>query len=283
MDNRTIARKLLDYTHYLEARNANIYRVQAYRRAAETVLGLGQPATVLVAEQGRAGLEALPGIGSHLSYTIEGLVRTGEFRTLDAEGGHTDVEDLFASLPGIGPRLARRIHEELGIDTLEQLEQATHEGLLAKLQVGPKRLRGIIDALAGRFRRRPVQPTVQREPAVAELLAIDQEYRDLTEQGKLPLLSPRRFNSNQQAWLPLLRSRRGDWYYRALFSNTPLAHQLEKTRDWVVVYFHDGRVSGQRTIVTEARGPLHGRRIVRGREQECRDHYAATEPVGAAV
>jgi hypothetical protein len=289
MDNRTIASKLLDYAHYLAARNANLYRVQAYRRAAETVFGLDQPATHLVTELGRTGLEALPGIGSHLSYTIEGLVRTGEFRTLDAEGGHTDAESLLASLPGIGRQLARRIHDELGIETLEQLEQAAHDGRLSRLQVGPKRLRGIIDALAGRFRRRPVPPTVQREPSVADLLAIDQEYRALTEQGKLPLLTPRRFNPNQEPWLPLLRTRRDEWYYRALFSNTPLAHQLGKTRDWVVIYFSDRGVSGQRTVVTETRGRLEGQRIVRGRERECREHYAAmeqseaTQPVGAAA
>jgi hypothetical protein len=278
MDNRTIADRLIHYAHYLESRRANIYRVQAYRRAAETMLGLDQPAADLVTEQGRTGLEALPGIGAHLSYTIEGLVRTGEFRTLDAEGGYTDAERLFASLPGVGPRLARRIREELGIETLQQLEQAAHDGRLSRLQVGPKRLRGIIDALAGRFRRRPVPPTVQREPGVAELLAVDREYRELTEQGKLPLLSPRRFNPDQVPWLPLLRTRRGDWYYRALFSNTPLAHQLDKTRDWVVIYFRDRGVSGQRTIVTETRGRLRGRRIVRGRELECRQHYASSEP-----
>jgi len=41
-------------------------------------------------------------------------------------------------------------------------------------------------------------------------------------------------------------------------------------RDWVVIYFHrDNRSEGQRTVVTETRGPLAGRRVVRGREAEC--------------
>ena len=40
MDNRTIARQLLDWAHSLEAEHANLYRIKAYRRAAETILGL---------------------------------------------------------------------------------------------------------------------------------------------------------------------------------------------------------------------------------------------------
>ena len=45
-------------------------------------------------------------------------------------------------------------------------------------------------------------------------------------------------------------------------------------RDWVVVYFYDGdETERQRTVVTETRGALTGRRVVRGREAECLHHY----------
>lgn len=58
-------------------------------------------------------------------------------------------------------------------------------------------------------------------------------------------------------------------------SPTPFqAHRLGRTRDWVVVYFYDkDHVEGQHTIVTESRGVLGGKRVVRGREAECREHY----------
>jgi hypothetical protein len=56
-----------------------------------------------------------------------------------------------------------------------------------------------------------------------------------------------------------------------LFSNSARAHQLGRTADWVVIYFHrDGVVEGRRTVVTEGTGPDRGRRVVRGRESECR-------------
>lgn len=213
-DNRTIAQRLTAYAQYLEARDANPFRVQAYRRAADTVLALDRPVAQIVEEQGRDGLEALPGIGSHLSYTLEGLARFEEFRTQDAEGGRIDVEQLFGSLPGVGPRLARQIHEQLGIETLEDLEQAAHDGRLGGLAVGRKRVRGIIDALAGRFRRPRLAEPVRHEPGVADLLEVDQEYRTLAGRGELPLLAPRRFNPGQEAWLPLLQTERGSWQYR---------------------------------------------------------------------
>src|SRR5262249_31818647 len=172
MDNHTIAQRLREYANYLESQEMNVYRVRAYRKAAETVLSLDRPLAEIVATEGRAGLEALPGIGPHLSFTLEGLVRDGEFRTL-RPGGEIDPERLLLSLPGIGPRLARQLHEELGITTLEGLEMAAHDGRLARLGVGPKRLRGIIDSLAGRLGgpRRPGPPGP--EPAGRGLPAVD--------------------------------------------------------------------------------------------------------------
>ncbi len=281
MDNRTIARKLLEYASALEAQEMNVYRVRAYRKAAETVLQLDRPLADVVKDEGRAGLEALPGIGAHLSFTLEGLLRTGEFRTLGPDGGHIDSERVLRSVPGVGSCLARQIHEELGIGTLEDLEQAAHDGRLARLGVGPKRLRGIVDSLAGRLGRHRLPEIMTAEPSVSELLAVDEDYRRRAERHLLPTLTPRRFNPQHDPWLPVFQADRDGWHYRVLYSNTALAHRLGQTRDWVVLYFHDGDASGQRTVVTETRGGLRGRRVVRGRERACREHYAAAGDVPA--
>jgi hypothetical protein len=278
MDNAMIARKLNDYATYLEGEESNVYRVRAYRRGAATVLALEQSLADVVKEKGRAGLEELPGIGASLAYTIEGLVRTGEFRTLRPDAGHIDPERLLTSLPGIGRQLAHVLREQLGITTLEDLERAAHQGRLAQVGVGPKRLRGLIDALAGRLRRSRLPEPIQGEPPVADLLAVDEQYRRQAEGDSLPTLTPRRFNPEHQPWLPLFVTDRAGWRFRALFSNTALAHRLNQTRNWVVVSFHDGFHSGQRTMVTETRGDLCGQRVVRGRERECRAHYQALQP-----
>jgi DNA polymerase (family 10) len=85
VDNRTIAQSLLQYARHLRERGENLYRVRAYRRAAETVLGLDQPLSQLIATRGRRGLEVLPAVGPHLAYTIHELVRTGQFRTMSSD------------------------------------------------------------------------------------------------------------------------------------------------------------------------------------------------------
>jgi len=67
---------------------------------------------------------------------------------------------------------------------------------------------------------------------------------------------------------------RGGWHFTALYSNTARAHQLQRTRDWLVIYFYDDQHhESQNTVVTEIRGPLAGQRVVRGRESECLNHY----------
>jgi DNA polymerase/3'-5' exonuclease PolX len=81
MTNHEIARRLTEHARTLSAESGNVYRIRAYRQAAQTIAWLDRPLSLLLEEKGRAGLEALPGIGRHLSFTLEGLVRTGEFWT----------------------------------------------------------------------------------------------------------------------------------------------------------------------------------------------------------
>jgi hypothetical protein len=72
-----------------------------------------------------------------------------------------------------------------------------------------------------------------------------------------------------------MHAARGDWHFTVLYSNTARAHALGRTHDWVIVYFYDDdHAEGQHTVVTEARGVLSGKRVVRGRETECRAFYA---------
>jgi hypothetical protein len=113
-------------------------------------------------------------------------------------------------------------------------------------------------------------------PTIAALLAVDREYREKAAAGRLRTIAPKRFNPSGEAWLPVLHAEREGWHFTALFSNTARAHELGRTRDWVVIYYYDGEhVEAQCTVVTESRGALAGRRVVRGREEECRAHHAA--------
>jgi hypothetical protein len=122
-------------------------------------------------------------------------------------------------------------------------------------------------------RSAPAAATEGTEPEVGLLLDVDAEYRRQAEAGELPKLAPRRFNPNHEAWLPLLRTERDGWAMTALFSNTARAHELDKTHDWVVIYYQKDGPEGQCTVVTETSGPLAGKRAIRGREGECEQFY----------
>lgn len=113
-------------------------------------------------------------------------------------------------------------------------------------------------------------------PSVEVLLDVDREYREKAKAGALRMIAPRRMNPEGRAWLPVLHTRYGPWHFTALFSNTERAHEMHRVYDWVVVYFSDADgEEGQFTVVTERRGTLTGRRVVRGREPECARYYQA--------
>ncbi len=276
--NRLVIDRLHEIADLLALQGANPFRVGAYRRAADTVGGLDVDVAELVARDGIQGLMDLPAIGSGIARTIHEIVTTGRSSQLDRLRGSADPVALFQSVPGIGPELARRIHETLHIDSLEALELAAHDGRLEQVPgVGPRRaaaIRGALTTLLGRRVPRRGDAT-GLEPPVAMILDVDREYRDKAQGGRLPTIAPHRFNPEGKDWLPVLHTRRDGWQFTALYSNTAQAHRLGRTRDWVVVYFYDDHhQEGQRTVVTETRGPLAGRRVVRGRERECRTYYA---------
>jgi hypothetical protein len=278
-DNITIAARLRELAELLEEQQANPFRVRAYRRAADTVDALSEPLSALAAHSGRKGLTALPGIGPAIAGGVLEMLETGRWSQLERMRGTMDPEQVFRTLPGIGEALAHRIHTALEVDSLAELEVAAHDGRLAAVDgIGPRRAAMIRSALGERLARtRPRAPHVaQAAPDVPTLLDVDSEYLAKVAADRLPKIAPRRFNPAGEAWLPVLHAQREAWHFTALFSNTARAHQLGRSRDWVVIYFHsDHEPEGQCTIVTESQGDLAGRRVVRGREAECRAHYGA--------
>ena len=270
--NRDIADRLEEAAWLLRDQGADPFRVNAYVRAAKTARHWPEPLDQLFRDRGLDGLEELPGVGPSIARAIRELITRGRLPMLDRLRGAADSLTVLASVPGIGRGFAARLHDELGINTLEELAAAAHDGRLATIGgFGQKRLAGIRDSLAhrlGRVRSQPDRPA--NGPSVAELLDVDREYRQKAAAGELPLIAPRRFNPTADAWLPVLHTRRGSRRYTALYSNTARAHRAGKTRDWVVLYIDDAPGhEHQFTVVTAARGPVRGRRVVAGREGEC--------------
>lgn len=277
--NAQVAERLDEMAELLMQQQANPFRISAYRQAAQALRQLDQDLAALFDRSGQAGLTALPHVGKGIAAAIAELLTSGRWGQLERLRGELDPEQLFQTVPGIGPDLARRIHDSLHLDTLEQLETAAFDGRLERVHgLGPRRIAALRAALAEMLRRSRRAPSIPSTPAlpVTLLLSVDQEYRASAARGSLPRIAPRRFNPSGEAWLPVLHTKRDGWHFSAMFSNTALAHQLKRTDDWVVIYcYDDHHQEAQYTLVTETRGPLQGRRVVRGHEVECRDYYLA--------
>ena len=276
--NGSIADELNQIADLLEAQEANHFRVQAYRDAAEAVRTAKEPLADLVHEEGEKGLQALPHIGRGIARIIKTIVQTGHSAVLERLQGESAPGVLFTQIPGIGEELAQRLVEDLGVATFEELEQAAHNGRLQQLEgFGPKRVRNIRVSLAGMLsqtaRRRAHGGAERPQPTVAELLAVDSSYRKKAKAGQLRKIAPKRFNPEGKAWLPILHTEQEGWEFTALYSNTARAHELHKTDDWVVLYYERDGQEDQATAVTETRGPLKGKRVIRGRETESQRYY----------
>lgn len=277
--NEEIANKLREIASLLEQQDANPFRINAYRRAANTIESLTEPLKEIVEKQGIAGLTSLQGIGEGIARSIYEFVATGKMTRLETLRGENDPISLITQIPGIGATLAKEIHEQLHIDTLEALELAALNGRLEKLpKLGKNRVESIQVWLASVLGKRRYQPLATKptiEPSISVLLEIDHRYRKAAEVNKLPKIAPKRFNPSGKAWLPILHVSRGKWHFTAMYSNTLRAHELGHTHDWVVIYYYDQHHhEGQNTVVTETRGNLIDKRVVRGRELECHDYYS---------
>jgi hypothetical protein len=274
--NGKIAAKLDEVAGVLEMQGANPFRIAAYLRAANIIRNLTRSLEAIVQEKGFAGIDDLPGIGQTLARLLFQLVKTGRLPMLDRLRGMVDPMSALASVPGIGKTFAKVLHEDLGIDSLEELEAAAYDGRLAGVKgFGLKRIAGIRDSLStrlGPIRKHLVDIRLE-QPPVGQVLDVDREYREKAAADVLHKIAPRRFNAQREAWLPILHTVRNGHHYTALFSNTARAHELNKTDDWVIIYFDSDHSERQYTVVTAERGPLSGKRIVRGRESECREFY----------
>jgi len=238
--NAKIAQALREMAVLLDAQGDNPFRVAAYRRAADTVAQQRMPLRRIHAESGVVGLDALPGIGPRIAKAIVEQLQTGHWQQLERLRGGAEPYLQLRAIPGVGPALAWRLHDELNVDTLEALEGAARAGRLDSVAgIGPRRSSAIHAALTELLGHQRKLRTQGREPPVDILLDVDREYRARAD--KLPKIAPKRFNPQGQAWLPVLHTGRPGWHFTALYSNTARAHELDRTHDWVLLYAEDAQ------------------------------------------
>ena len=170
LSNTQIAAAFDELGDLYELDGAIVHRVVAYRNAAKAV----REAPVSVASLAQAGRATeLPGIGRTLEEKVLALIDTGDIPAA------RKLRDRFppgliaiTRLPGLGPKRARQLYDEMGIDSLEALRSAVEHQRLRRLRgFGPKAEANILAALeAGAGERAPARFTLDRGLAVAEPL-----------------------------------------------------------------------------------------------------------------
>lgn len=138
VDSRTAAHLFTQIAAFLELQSDSTFKARAYAQAARTVLALETDDLRPLLEGGE--LAKLPGIGPATLSVIRELVETGESRYLDRlrEGTPAGLLEMLR-IPGLGLSKIRRIHDELGIETVQALEESCRDGRVAALpKFGPK-------------------------------------------------------------------------------------------------------------------------------------------------
>ncbi len=130
----------------LELKGENVYKISAYRKAADTI----QAATADISSLWRENkLKELPGVGEAIAAKLAEIMDTGHLRFLDKleEEVPPDLVGLL-SLPGVGAKTAMLLYQKLGIKGVGELEAAAREGRVAQIPgMGQKKEAALLKAI----------------------------------------------------------------------------------------------------------------------------------------
>src|ERR687888_1557825 len=169
MDNQAIARILREIADLLEIKDANPFKIRAYRNGAD--ITANHPHELQTLDE--ASLREIPGIGKDLATRIREIAETGDaafHRELVAEFPPTILDLLH--LQGVGPKTVAVLYRELGVRTIDDLEAAAKDGRVRSLRgMGPKKEGLILKALEERRRHAGRRLLAEACESAAELTA----------------------------------------------------------------------------------------------------------------
>jgi DNA polymerase (family 10) len=186
MDNLAIARVLAQIGDLLEIKAENPFKIRAYRNASETIVHTAER----IADLPAASRLALQGIGKDINAKITELLETGQIAYHQGllEEFPPTILDLL-NLQGVGPKTVAMLYRELGIRTLEELEQAARDGKLRALKgMGAKKETWILKALEERTRvtgRRLIAEAHDTAAALVAALRAHAPDAEITPVGSL--------------------------------------------------------------------------------------------------
>ncbi|WP_457637156.1 DNA polymerase/3'-5' exonuclease PolX [Oceanithermus sp.] len=148
MKNAEIARIFSEIADMLDFLGDSPFRVRAYRAAARYLMDMEEPIE-RVAEGGEKALDELPYIGHDLALKILEYLETGRVKKHEELKKQVPAGVLeVMRVPGVGPKTAKRLYDELGVDSLEKLRRVLESGEVLKLSgFGEKKRRRLLHNL----------------------------------------------------------------------------------------------------------------------------------------
>lgn len=187
MKNQEVVKVFNDIADILEIKGENLFRIRAYRKAAQNIESLSQDLDSMIE---RKALEEIPGIGKDLAQKIEEIISTGSlkfYEDLKKEIPEGLVELL--SVPSLGPKTSKLLYDKLRIKNIEDLEEAAKSHKLLKVpgireKTEENILRGIEMLKRGK-ERQPLGRVLPMAEEIVNALKASKDVRRVSLAGSL--------------------------------------------------------------------------------------------------
>ncbi len=170
MKNTAIARVFQDMADLLELKGENKFKIRAYQRAARAIEYLPKEIGIML-EEGE-DLQTIPGVGEAIAKKTIELINTGKLGAYEElKAGFPEGIITLLEVPGVGPKTANRLSTELGVKSVDELEEAIKDGRVAKLfRLGDKTADNILQQIQALRRKDQRIPIGEALPVVDEIL-----------------------------------------------------------------------------------------------------------------
>lgn len=184
MTNEEIARQFDMIADLMEIKGEEGFRLRAYRRGAESIRSAERP-VYDVWEEGE--LKELPGIGDAIAEKIDAYIRTGSIPALEALKEEVPISLLeVIRVSDVGPKKAAKFWAELGITTIEALEQAAKEGQLRALSgMGEKSEAKILAGIESLRRQQTDRISIDEASRLADAILNDLRALEIVQRAEV--------------------------------------------------------------------------------------------------
>jgi DNA polymerase (family 10) len=170
-DNQAVAQVFADIATLLQLKGESVFKIRAYTRAADVFEHL--PGQIALLARDEDLLKEIPGIGDAIASKTHELITTGKmqfFENLRGEFAPGLLEIM--TVPEVGPKTALRAAEDLGVESIDDLEAAIRDGSFATLpRVGKKKAQSILRHIETRMSQADRMPIGKALPIADHVIA----------------------------------------------------------------------------------------------------------------